>query len=315
MKKEDILFDSIEYVDDALLSEADMPISRKSHSTWWKWAGIAACLCLVGGIAFAIFHTAQPIPPAQSEINIPTEHTTENTSQTQSTVTPQTAHTMSQTTTAPMFIDNEEESISLWQNKILKNGLFQAVQNANSGDLLEIVALSPKDYDFIYQGISLYDYYTAMGTEQDLPDKLGQLLKEGDALKYGTALYETGTPDGEQWYQSLYEERIAFYGDDILSRYLIDGEFLKEKLEQDLQASFSMHEAKDAYHEAFHAYLSSLADEIHFAQPCEVHMDEILNTETLLLHCTKDEFSAFTPENISEWIFMLPPSPNDCDDE
>lgn len=69
-----------------------------------------------------------------------------------------------------------------------------------------------------------------------LYDKLGHLLKLGDMLKYGEALYTTGTPDGEKWSQELYEQKVAIIGEDIIAKYIVDGEFLRDKVEADMEA-------------------------------------------------------------------------------
>jgi hypothetical protein len=55
-------------------------------------------------------------------------------------------------------------------------------------------------------------------------------------LKYGDALYTTGTPDGEKWSQELYEREVALIGEDIIAKYIVDGEFLRDKVEADMEA-------------------------------------------------------------------------------
>jgi hypothetical protein len=71
-------------------------------------------------------------------------------------------------------------------------------------------------------------------SDAQLYDKLGQLLKQGDYLKYGEALYTTGTPDGEKWTKEFYEQRVEFFGEDLLSKYIVDGEFLRKSVESDM---------------------------------------------------------------------------------
>lgn len=72
-------------------------------------------------------------------------------------------------------------------------------------------------------------------SEAQLYDKLGQLLKDGESLKYGEALYTTGTPDGEKWLKEFYELRIEFYGEEFLAKYIVDGEFLRDKVVSDIE--------------------------------------------------------------------------------
>ena len=68
------------------------------------------------------------------------------------------------------------------------------------------------------------------------------LLKEGDALKYGEALYTTGTPEGERWAKTLYDERVAYYGMEFLARYIVEGELMTETLEREAQQYLTEYE-------------------------------------------------------------------------
>ena len=110
---------------------------------------------------------------------------------------------------------------------------------------------------FTYEGKTLAELALAAEDERMLPEKMLQLLKEGDSLKYGTALYETGTPSGEKWAKSLYEEKIAFYGEELLGKYIVDGEFLRETLEKDI-ADFNENSARNRYELAYNAYLETV---------------------------------------------------------
>ena len=76
------------------------------------------------------------------------------------------------------------------------------------------------------------------GEEYDQLDNLYRLMGEftvvGPKLKYGEALYTTGTPDGEKWAQQLYESKMQQFGD-LVDKYIVDGEFLKEELQADME--------------------------------------------------------------------------------
>ncbi|MBO4405784.1 MAG: hypothetical protein J5821_03565 [Alphaproteobacteria bacterium] len=63
---------------------------------------------------------------------------------------------------------------------------------------------------------------------------MGEFLTDGQKLKYGESICTAGTPDGERWVRQLYEAKIAKYGD-LIDKYIVDGEFLKEDLEKDLE--------------------------------------------------------------------------------
>ena len=92
------------------------------------------------------------------------------------------------------------------------------------------------DYGFVSSSVSAQtDKNEAAVSNAQLYDKLGQLLKQGDSLKYGEALYTTGTPDGEKWTKDFYEQRVDFYGEEFLAKYIANGEFLRDKVVSDME--------------------------------------------------------------------------------
>ncbi len=104
---------------------------------------------------------------------------------------------------------------------------------------------------------------TAANDESDISDaqlyeKLAQLLKQGDMLKYGEALYTTGIPDGEKWTKELYEQRVEFFGEDLLSKYIVDGEFLRKSVESDMKGLLNKTKNElDKYVDIINEYLIS----------------------------------------------------------
>ena len=193
-------------------------------------------------------------------------------------------------------------------NKTVSFSMAEALEKAESDKIFDIIARPYIDYDFEYNGKTLNDYYCDLCEERMLPEKLGQLIKDGDSLKYGSMLYEGGTPDGEKWAKELYDQRIAFYGNDFLSKYIVNGEFLRDKVAADLDASYSLTKATDEYNEAFNSYYQYLADNIKSSIPSGVK-----ENEGIILHMTAEEFKNFTPENLEAWTFTLElKSRDDC---
>lgn len=91
------------------------------------------------------------------------------------------------------------------------------------------------DHGFVSSSVSAQtDKNEAAVSNAQLYDKLGQLLKQGDSLKYGEALYTTGTTDGEKWTKDFYEQRVDFYGEEFLAKYIVNGEFLRDKVVSDM---------------------------------------------------------------------------------
>ena len=129
--------------------------------------------------------------------------------------------------------------IYLWWNQLSISGTLKAAMDENPGGTFAVLATyrpaTANVTDFVYEGKTLAELAVAADEELMLPEKMAELLKLGDELKYGTALYETGTPDGIKWDRSWYEDRVAYFGD-LLDKYIVDGEFLREALEADIAA-------------------------------------------------------------------------------
>ena len=193
----------------------------------------------------------------------------------------------------------DDEGFSEWNGKTVAMGLVAALDGADDDTVFAILGRAPFAEDFVFNGKTLAEYYAAMANESILPETLGQLRKDGGALKYGKALYETGTPEGEKWAQSLYEERVAFYGEELLNRYIVDGEFLEEKLQNDQREALGKTEAHDAYEEARSAYLAALADSIPGEYPSQAAPGE----GGVIFYLTKAAFAAYTREDIRGWTF------------
>ncbi len=356
MKKNQML-DSMEYVDEKLISEADAPISmHRTHTrSIAAWSAAAACLCLtvIGGVA-AFRHSdaikpqkpsiaeessnASIVPsetsPVSSKGTVPVSATPQSPAVSDGTtlvitgdfepqipsvteISPQVtgiapiitdAPKQTNTVTPPPVSDNnelyptegsahtsEDEGMGNWHGLLVTFGLEKELQNAKGSDLLTLY-ISPTvlDDSFVYKGRTIAEYYLDFAHERNLPEVLWQLLKQGDELKYGPALYQTGSPNGYLWDKNFYEQRVAFYGEAILNKYIVDGEFLQEKLEQDIEVATAAHAANDAYQEAQKAQYQALANDLHGT------LDPVYRIRVTM---TKDELAAFSYPNCEKWIF------------
>ena len=156
--------------------------------------------------------------------------------------------------------------------------------------------------DFVYEGRTLADWATALDTEWERRTKLEELLKLGDALKYGAALYETGTPEGEKWAKSFYDDKVAFYGE-LLEQYIVDGVFLRDAVERDL-AAMQENPARAQYERAYSAYLSELlpreADAVAACGLACTAADDALH-----FTATADELELLPLDDPTHWVFHL----------
>ncbi len=193
------------------------------------------------------------------------------------------------------------EGLQQWYGKTVAVRLIEEMGKSDKDTVYAILARPHVDYDFEYRGRALKWYYKDMAEERITPEVLKMLLKDGDALKYGTALYETGIPGGDKWAKTYYDEKIAYYGQEILEKYIVDGEFLKEKLEADIATAEKATEKAAAYREAYIAYLTSIAETVKGAYPSEVAIDD----NGIIIYLTQEQLKNFTADNISSWWFDL----------
>ena len=200
------------------------------------------------------------------------------------------------------FVNEFYEGFTVWhQFDSVGYRLYDALEAGDDDDIFAILARPSVDDTFRYNGKTLAEYYSDMCNERNLPEILAQLLKEGDSLKYGEALYTTGTPTGEKWAQSWYEERIAYYGETILGKYIVNGEFLCEKLERDIAEAKTKNTETEAYKKALGAYLAQLAASVGGELPAEAVPEQ----NGIIMYLTRDGFSKFSADRIDGWTFDL----------
>jgi hypothetical protein len=195
----------------------------------------------------------------------------------------------------------------LWNGKQVGYELWEILQPDTAGKTVAIVASPSVNAQFVYNGKTLAQYEDdAYYERRGLPDKLQQLMKEGDVLKYGEALYTTGTPDGEKWAKDLYESKVAYYGTEMLSRYIVNGNFLVDQVAADLSLAQKATAAQDAYKEALAAYYSQTVAAAVSAfsaagLPCSVTQ----RGNAILLFASAQSFAGLTAPDNAEWYFSL----------
>lgn len=155
-------------------------------------------------------------------------------------------------------------AILRWNNKLDVSGaLYYAMQADPSGTFSVIASYRPATAeitDFTYEGKTLSEWAVASEDARFTLQKMHELLKQGEELKLGTALYETGLSDGTKWDRRLYEDKVAYYGE-LLDKYIVNGEFLRDELQKDMN-DFVVSDAVDKYALAYNAYLETILPEI-----------------------------------------------------
>lgn len=185
--------------------------------------------------------------------------------------------------------------------------------------------------EFTYKGKNLAWYDAEYDKEQEMSNRLKTLHFIGDDLKYGEQLYAQGGTDGYiyRWTKESYDEMVSFIGKELIDKYIVDGEFLREKLEYDMSqpSSYSARQECYAAIEACEKYTLDKAEErlkaeniqyerknVVYYMPIEKYLvSEIHNSEDeeydeeyyymierneqyLIIYTTKEQLAAFSPD-------------------
>ena len=101
------------------------------------------------------------------------------------------------------------------------------------------------DWEFVYKGKTVDEHYARCKYYYDnLETKYYNLIhEEGELLEMGRDRYLTKDPNGNPWpdicgepfTKQTYDNYVKYYGD-MLTKYIVDGKFLKEKAQADWDA-------------------------------------------------------------------------------
>lgn len=191
-----------------------------------------------------------------------------------------------------------------WRNKTgVHHALAEALDAAKADEKITILCHPAIDYDFVHGGKTIAQHYKDTCDFRYRIERMQNLLKLGDDLAYGEALLTTGNADGSVWDKAFYEETVDFIGEDLLSKYIVDGAFLKAALERDLAAAEKSTAAEDAYKAALTAFYQKRASELAGATADPEHFG-------LIFEMTPAEFEAFDPgPEPNGWSYTLPAAP------
>lgn len=275
-----------------------------------KIATPAVSFCLAAMLGFGawragIFRAEAPITDNGNADSEESYHSSDNTS----------ADNIGEVSETSVSVGNGDEQGSddacclLWRNKLHMGGrLYSAIETDPDGVFSVTATYSPATADitsFSYEGKTLAEWATEAHNEGERIGKLCQLLKEGDSLKYGEALYQGGAPSGEKWIKELYDDRIAYYGRELLSKYIVNGEFLKDSLVFDIE-HIELTAERD-YEQAYNAYAETVLNGIVRQMSekniaCERSAD-IKNG--LIFLVTAEELENLPLEDLGNWYFNL----------
>ena len=304
MKSHELL-EVIGNAQDNYVLDAKDPKKKTIAAVWVRWAAMAACFVLVLGIGitgFDLLKRNNSIPSGESMQN-PAKPGEGMENQTQPGIG-ETNPNGDAVIDRPIIWCNtnsgvEDSGFVEWNGKTITLSLYDALSDEKNKDSLFAIGIGfIIDNNFVYNGKTLANYATEADDERLLYGKLGQLLKLGHSLKYGDALYTTGTPTGEKWTKELYDETIETIGEDIIAKYIVDGEFLAEKLEADIAQCSENETCRIAYEEACNAYYEFAVNEAaRFLEEQNINYEKRNGTE-LVFFITADEFVSFSLNNV-----------------
>ena len=230
-------------IDPKLIADAapDADQKKGTDKTWTKWASIAACFVLILSAVIVVPMLREDEPTSQLPIDI--------------------NNIIWDTDIGDSPAISIE--IPLWEGwRVDSYSLYQELEKADPNQYFALHISKTFWDDFVYNGKTVAQIRQEKEDKYNLFEKLAQLLKDGDVLKYGELVYTVGTPDGEKWAKELYDERIEYYGEELLSKYIVDGEFYKAQVEEDSSNAIAEAEQLEIMDDdAYKAYHSNYLDD------------------------------------------------------
>ncbi len=316
--KEIFVIDAINHIDYDLVEEyakekecLKNKQASKRNRHWLKSASMAACFCIMIAVTVATVCQIQNlprglgitpgtgiiVPETENEDHGNNDHKTDDPPNTNSDIT-------------DVEFNDTDNALIEYSGKSITLSLWNQLQSSSADKQLNIyldARIYVQDQSFLYQGKTLQWYSDNADKNDALIDKLSTLPKIGDALKYGEILYTTGTPTGEKWGKELYDETVAYYGKELLEKYIVDNEFLLTKVLEDADKAIADADAaRREYVKACSEYKKfKLAKAYKMLDDKGIIAGLSKTGNTLMITVTKAEFEALDFENIHEWRFTV----------
>ena len=217
------LLDAISYLDAELIENyfEEKQFNAKLKRPYWNWkkySAVAAIFCvLVSSLILAL--SVMKKPTQTNEFALPVEE--------------QYIAWLSDDTN----VYDKDASKMEWEGLSVSENLYSILQDIEDEAYVAVIVRNDNDSmlnQYEYQGKKYEDYQQEYEELMSLADKLEAIVKEGEYLKYGVALYIEGAPDGTKWSEEYYNERLEFYGSELIDKYIKDGEFMHTDVEQDI---------------------------------------------------------------------------------
>lgn len=172
------------------------------------------------------------------------------------------------------------------------------------------------DKDFTFNGKTSEQYFDEDYAWTEKIGCMGLLTKMGDELKYGEALYLTGTPDGVKWAKEYYDRIVSEIGEELLSKYIVDGEFLKDELICDIETEWEeLNKTRNDYDRAYNDYRTEIYKTLMKQLEARgIYCELKSGSNGLIIYISEADFAELTLENPENWVFGLASKDSDCTD-
>ncbi len=286
--------------------ERKISSQRKTHS-FLKWGSMAAVFCLVLATSLVLIftHLGQNADPA---LTLPAG------------VDPAVTLPMGADPAFSLPTDadqilwyeksnvlcDEDASMVTWRGIQVSEALYEALCRAENDRYLAVIVRYRTDErlnQYVFDGKSYLERERELDALRSLTNRYEMLQKEGEQLKFKERLYTEGLADGTKWTKDFYEERIAFYGESLLSEFIESGVFLAEKLENSLsQTRQQIREEEQKISDSIQSYDESVAPAL--VRAFEAYAVTAKNG-TVYLFITPSALASLAVENKADYAMYL----------
>lgn len=294
---------------------------RKSRA-FLKWGAVAAVFCLVCATSVVMLlnfpnsSTTPTVPVTSDSTAAPSDSVTpSSTAKPNVTVTPNSSEEPGFVLPAPIdeiiWYENKggasgESAGVEWNGMKLSDALYETMLKTESDRYMAVMIIYDNDEylnRFVYDGQSYAEHNKEIDSLRQLSYRYNVLRKEGYELKYGELLYTEGPPDGRKWTKEYYDKRVAYYGEELLSEFIVDGEFLAEKLASAIEENQNRIKEKEKIIDPLiRAYHESSAPRI--AEAFSQYEVTVKNGSAYLF-ITPAELGTIHVDNITDYSFSL----------
>jgi len=228
MTSKDIL-DNFSGIDPEFITDGAPRAARPHRKPLVRIAAAAACLCLLAGLGIGWIQSEMVNVAPQIGRYFPVE-----------------LDEMIWAAEKNSEIGPDEEAFMLWKGFTVEMALYDALEQNTDPEKYFAVTVTKHGQQgmdaFQYQGTTLGEIDRRQEEWDILWKNMMALEKEGQWLRFGEALYTTGIPKdvplvgGDKWTEENYRNTVARYGEEMLAKYIVDGELLTERLVQDREA-------------------------------------------------------------------------------